>query len=247
MLKGIRLLSFVAVVLSTQLQTVFAAGPVKSQLGPRKAYEAWFDNTYPSMAPYQTHMWSDGRGRVRTEYTLSGRKFISIMDSNNQVMYSIDETTRMVNKVPLTFDQYSGQRDPNEKWTSLGTKVIDGHPCTGKQYTKDGKSSQVWVGNDTDCTVLMTQGGQTFLRLRSYSPIIPVASLFTVPAGYKINDMSEFMKNVNAANRAGSTGNFDYSSLQKMYGNNPGAANPYGNPGSSSKRDNTSQYSGGED
>ncbi|MBX9686853.1 MAG: DUF4412 domain-containing protein [Candidatus Obscuribacterales bacterium] len=172
---------------------------------PSKAYEATIENVSSGSS---SHTWSDGKGKMRSETMLAGVKRVSILDFNAKMMYSIDDQQKSITKMPLSepVDQ-----DPQTQWQEIGSKVVEGHPCTGKRgKSKDGSLTEVWTGTDTGCSVLVSSNGKTIMKLKSWSAIQPNPSLFSLPAGYKTIDMGEMMKKMQA-------GNFDPQAMQKLY------------------------------
>jgi hypothetical protein len=172
-----------------------------------KAYESVTENLQSNSS---THMWSDGNGKIRSESNINGVNHVSIMDLNSKVMYSISDQTKTIMKMPLK--NPPGQPDPSAQWQEIGTKVIDGHPCHGKRATMNGAAIELWTGDDTNCTVLMTNNGKPVQKLKSWSATVPNASMFNLPSGYKTVDMSNMM------NGMGAGGNFDPAAMRKMYG-----------------------------
>jgi hypothetical protein len=131
---------------------------------------------------------------MRTETTIAGTNHVSIMDLNAKMNYSINDQTKSIMRMPLTG---TPGEDPSMHWQPIGSKVIDGHPCQGKRATgKDGMVMELWTGDDTGCTVLLTANGSPMQKLKSWSGATPSPSLFVVPTGYKTTDMSSLMKNL---------------------------------------------------
>ena len=156
-----------------------------------KPYEATIENVSSNTT---SHSWNDGRGKMRTETNVGGVNRASIMDFNARVTYSIDDQNKTVMKMPMNF---SPEQDPKNKWETIpGVRVVEGHPCTGKRMLQNGSQMEVWTGNDTGCSVLVSSNGRPVMKLRSYKPAAPNPSLFSPPAGYKVVDMADMMKNV---------------------------------------------------
>ena len=79
---------------------------------------------------------------------------------------------------------------------SLGTKVIDGHPCHGYQYGRDGATIEVWTADDLHIavdTITNSSNGKEVSHLGKYVPTAPSADMFDVPAGYKTMPMGAAM------------------------------------------------------
>lgn len=170
-----------------------------------KAYEAITEN---STAGTTSHIWSDGKGKMRSESIIAGVNQVTISDYNNKVSYSINDQARTITKIP-----FSAPDAPSAKtqWQAInGVKVIEGHPCTGKRANVDGSVMEVWTGTDTDCSVLVTSNGKSVMKLKNWWGKAPNPSLFCLPSGYKMMDMTEMMKNIQS-------GNFNSAAMQKLY------------------------------
>lgn len=171
-------------------------------LGSQSLAQHWtkkpFDATYDvqsAAGKSSLRMVTDGQGRVRNEMSTAAGKMISILDQPNKVMYSIMESQRMVMKMPY---QETGAGITDEQSAkamnakSLGTKVIDGHPCHGWQTVSKGATTDSWTGDDIGCVVLSTTKGPGYdssMKLLKYSANKPSPSDFAVPSGYKVMDM----------------------------------------------------------
>ncbi len=174
--------------------TVLANVPADAA-GTGKPYEAVIDNVTAGMSSKQ---WSDGRGRIRSETLVNGIKNVSIIDINNHVTYAINEQTKTVMKIPFNPPP---EENPKIQWQNIGNKVIDGHPCSGKKGNSNGSVMEVWTGNDTNCSVLVTNNGKPVMKLKSWKATNPDPSLFALPQGYKVTDMAEMMKGMQAGGR----------------------------------------------
>lgn len=174
--------AIVFVLLALHASTAFA------QNGPKSAYQATFEIYATGAGTMTNTQWSDGRGHTRTDQVVAGRKNATIMDFPKRVAYSLQEDTKTAMRLPMNETAYRQDPDYMKKqgWQSLGSKVIEGHPCNGWQLVTDGHTTQVWTGTDTDCTVLTLQDGKPVMKLLSYQRTNPPAALFTVPANYKV-------------------------------------------------------------
>lgn len=166
---------------------------------PDKAYEAVSENLGPMNTT--TKSWSDGKGHLRSETTVAGITRPTIIDFINKISYSIDNQNKTVMKMPFNGSAETSN-DPNTKWEDLGSKVIDGHPCTGKRgKMKDGSTVETWTGNDTGCAVLVSSNGKPVMKLKSWKATAPNPSLFAIPAGYKTTDLASMMKGLQAGGK----------------------------------------------
>jgi hypothetical protein len=139
-------------------------------------------------------MINDGQGHQRHESSTPQGKVISIIDYPNKVMWNLMEAQKMAMKIPFNpssrgpsiTDSQSAKQSGAK---SLGTKVIDGHPCQGWEVSSQGTKSESWIGTDINNLVYSVSSsaqGQSTMRLKQYSAQAPSASLFTVPSDYKV-------------------------------------------------------------
>lgn len=80
---------------------------------------------------------------------------------------------------------------PKQDLQQLGTRVVNGHPCTGESYHFANTNFVTWRGQDVDNytvkSVSKRNGIQTVTELKSYKTTPPDPSLFIVPTeGYTI-------------------------------------------------------------
>ncbi len=174
---------------------------------PGKAYEAMIESGTTGVT---THVWNDGKGHTRSECIVAGgQKSVSIIDAEKRMVYAINDQMKAITQMPMTSPP-PGEADSTIQWQSIGSKVIDGHPCQGKRGNSSGSVIELWTGDDTGCTVLLTSNGRVMQKLKSWAPLNPNSSLFSLPAGYKTVDMSAMMKGMQS-------GNFDPEAMKKMY------------------------------
>lgn len=151
-----------------------------------------FDTTMDITSPEGSHnmrMASDGKGRIRVEIDSPQGNIINIADYPGQTAYMVITAQEMAMKVPLDAKKMHIVPDEGmvkrQNPTAIGTKVIDGHPCHGYQYTADGTVTEAWIGDDIHYPVETTSkgpSGVTKMHLRNYSAATPAAQLFQVPA-----------------------------------------------------------------
>ncbi len=170
-----------------------ASSPSMAQSWSKKAYDATYDMTAGGRT-MTMRMINDGQGHQRQETSTPQGKVISILDYPNKVMWSLMEAQKMAMKMPLNpsaggpaINDAESAKQYNAK--SLGTKVIDGHPCQGWQATTQGMTSESWIGNDINNLVYSVSSGpqgQSTMKLKQFSSAKPSPSLFTVPPDYKV-------------------------------------------------------------
>lgn len=213
-----------------------AGSPTSAAEYPTHPYEAWLD-FYSQGKADQHHMWCDGRGKIRSEFSAGGRKFVSIMDFPNKVSYSIDDTSRTITKTSLD-PRMAGVPDERVSWQSLGMKLIEGRNCKGHRAVIGGHTTEQWSDIATECGVMMTTDGSPVYKLRSLSAGVPSQTLFILPSGYKVIDAGELMRKYSGAGYGGTGGGAYGSGSSAGYS---GAGGGYGT-GSSGH---SSGYGGG--
>ncbi|MDZ4835098.1 MAG: hypothetical protein SGJ27_15085 [Candidatus Melainabacteria bacterium] len=164
-----------------------------------KPYDATYDH-FTSAGTSTMRLTSDGQGHLRSEATHSGRSIVAITDWNSKTNYGIDDTSRLVSKMPMTNAPGTPPVDESKR-TSLGDRMIDGRNCEGWQYANNGHVSQCWSDKDLGCAVLMTLDGKPQLRLKTCSPTTLPAQYFAPPPGYRIADLGEQLRKAEALAR----------------------------------------------
>jgi len=153
-----------------------------------------FDATYQvttGATKTQMRMASDGKGHMMTETTAAGQKYGSILDYINNTSTSLIPQGKMAMKTKLPKGGgYVGDESSVKQLggKSLGTKVVNGHPCHGFEYTTAGAKTETWIGDDCKCVVQSTTNstaGKSVMELKSVAGK-PSDDLFKVPAGYKV-------------------------------------------------------------
>jgi len=167
-----------------------------AQSWPTKAYDATYEMTAAGRTT-STRMINDGHGHQRHESSTPQGKVISIIDYPNKVMWNLMEAQKMAMKLPFnpsssgaSITDAQSAKQSNAK--SLGTKVIDGHPCQGWQASVQGNTSESWIGTDINNLVYSVSSGpqgQSTMKLKQFSASAPSPSLFTVPSDYKVMSM----------------------------------------------------------
>jgi len=183
------------------------------------AYDATYEMTksYTAAAGSKTiiHEMSDGKGHVRKESTESfpngqtERSSTDIYDYSDNMMTRLMDDQKMYITMPIpsgfellahTIDEeHLKNFRPNAK--SLGTRVIDGHPCRGYELSVDdnvASTVQLWIADDIHCMVqseTTLPNGKELLALKSFSHKAPANDLSAVPSGYKnYNDYNAGMQ-----------------------------------------------------
>lgn len=155
-----------------------------------QAYDATFETTVQGAGTSKMHTTSDGKGHLRTETEMKGNKTTSIMDYPSKTVTTLMDAQKMYMKMAFKEDQAQITDQESAKRLnakSLGTKVINGHPCHGFERSQSGAVSQYWIGDDTHCLVHQETTSPTshsVTDLKTWSAKVPAISL-DVPSGYK--------------------------------------------------------------
>lgn len=181
---------------STPATQQSSADPASTANPTPKAYDATYETTAAGTTSAMRYI-CDANGHVRIEVSTPQGKAISLIDYPKKTMWSLVEAQKMAMKLPFNPDAggpaiRDAQSALEHGANTLGSKVVEGHPCHGWETTIQGTRSESWVGDDINALVLaVTSGpaGETTMRLKSYSAAQPEASLFTVPADYKVMDV----------------------------------------------------------
>lgn len=224
-----------------------------AQLPPERPYDAVYQTLADSSSSMQTHIISDGRGHTRSESTISGQQYVSIMDSTKRVCYALNAQMKTATKVPFDTSAYY---DPNyaKSQKPIGVKVVEGHPCHGWLMNSGGHQTQTWVADDIGCTVLVTSDNKPFMRLVKFQPYAANASMFTVPSDYRIVEMPTYANgspygvgNYGAGSHgSGSTyGSGSGSDSGSTYGSGSGSGSTYGSGSSYGSGSNSTPYNPG--
>lgn len=180
--------------LALLLTTALAADFAQAQEGPKTSFEATYTSIGPA-GPSTVRIISDGHGHTRTETTTNGSKYVSINDFNSKSCVTLIDQQKMAMKTPLKSaqDVHDAETARKCKARSIGTKVINGHPCHGWECTADGGKIEVWTGDDINYMVKSessTAQGKVTMDLKSWSPNPTIREdHFKVPAGYRIMDV----------------------------------------------------------
>lgn len=163
-----------------------------------QAYQAEYKLT--GSAGTSTHLMSfDGKGMGRSEMINSrgSSRNVSIIDYGKRKVTILMPAMKTAMTIDLTDDQLTAFGSVGDKLKAtgkpLGTRTIQGHPCTGMRYTLDGGGVQeIWNGNDIGgvrvySKVVTPGSGVTEASLVKFSPVAPPSSAFAVPAGYSVN------------------------------------------------------------
>lgn len=180
------------------LATTLLMAPVVMALGamavdyPTQVYDATYQMNN-SRGVSKLRMASDGKGHFFTESSAGGQQIRSIVDYLAGTTTTLIEQNKMAMKMKLPPDAaYTADQETIKKnqGQSIGQKVVDGHPCHGYEYTKQGIKRQVWIGDDCKIMVQSTSDtpqGKVSMDLQTISKN-PPADSFKIPAGYTVTE-----------------------------------------------------------
>jgi hypothetical protein len=148
---------------------------------------------------------TDGQGRIRIETEpanagfITGQKppkTITIFDFPNGESYILLEKQKLAMRSPLKKDASLAPMDDKRikevNGKSLGTRVINNHPCHGWEYELNGVKTETWTADDLKCPIdTYTMNADTTLdvmHLFKFSNRIPEPDEFNVPRDFKVTN-----------------------------------------------------------
>lgn len=176
------------------VSSIFVAAAANAAEISKQAYSAEYELT--SKTGKSVHKLAfDGRGHGRSEMISGTRKSVSIADYPNKQISILMPEMKSVMTMPLDDQMMESMGDVGQKVKAtakpLGTKMIDGHLCTGTHYDLgEGGSQEIWTGNDIGgirvySKVTTPQIGVSEAHLKSFSKNPPGPENFVVPAEFK--------------------------------------------------------------
>lgn len=170
------------------LCSTFASAANSAEI-PQQAFQAEYEITGPTGTSVHK-LACDGKGHGRSEMISQKRHSISIADYTNHKMSIVTPgmgsfSMPLDDKMIDSMSAFSKTMKENSK--ALGTKLIDGHVCTGTQYKLGDGFEEIWTGNDIGgarvYSKVSTPGaGITEAHLKSFSRVAPGAQMFELPA-----------------------------------------------------------------
>jgi hypothetical protein len=157
---------------------------------PSQSFDAQYDVTN-AQGKTAMRMACDGKGHFLTQTEAAGQKYVTLVDylKNTSTTLIPQGKMAMQSKLPANGGYIADDSSIKAAGGKLiGTKVVNGHPCHGYEYSKSGVKSQVWIGDDCHISVQSTTEGsgiKTVMNLKSVSGA-PSADSFNIPAGYKM-------------------------------------------------------------
>jgi len=184
------------VILGTSaMATLILSSAAKAVDFPKQAYQAEYELTSTTSGKSIHRIASDGKGRGYSEMISDKSHSKSIFDWQSREILVLMPERKMVMSMKLHDEDLNqmlngGQQIASQK-KPLGTKMIDGHLCTGTMFEfNQGGNEELWNGNDIGgmrvySKVTMPKTGVTEARLKKFSPVAPSSETLSVPAGYQ--------------------------------------------------------------
>lgn len=192
---------------ATAAEETIAAIMMKAKNVPGVSYDMvmtapGFSNT--------SRLWSS-KDKMRVENTFEGKKMITIVDGDTTYMYNPEESIAM---------KFSGKNLPTgmegkpenpsdyqdsmvkDSLKSIETVVYEGVKCRVITYVdkEDGATAKMWLREDYGLPmkqeVVSKKGEKMTMEYKNMKIGAQSADLFKLPAGVKIQDMNEMMKNM---------------------------------------------------
>ena len=157
-----------------------------------------------------SRLWSS-KDKMRVENTFEGKKMITIVDGDTTYMYNPEENIAM---------KFSGKNLPTgmegkpenpsdyqdsmvkDSLKSLETVVYEGVKCRVVTFVdkEDGATAKMWLREDYGLPmkqeVVSKKGEKMTIEYKNMKIGAQASDLFKLPAGVKIQDMNEMMKNM---------------------------------------------------
>ena len=192
---------------ATAAEETIAAIMMKAKNVPGVSYDMvmtapGFSNT--------SRLWSS-KDKMRVENTFEGKKMITIVDGDTTYMYNPEENIAM---------KFSGKNLPTgmegkpenpsdyqdsmvkDSLKSLETVVYEGVKCRVVTFVdkEDGATAKMWLREDYGLPmkqeVVSKKGEKMTIEYKNMKIGAQASDLFKLPAGVKIQDMNEMMKNM---------------------------------------------------
>lgn len=153
----------------------------------------------PEGGEFTTHIWIKG-SKMRTESSVEGETVVMIMDQDLETMYMYMPQQNMAMKIAFDTSQVEDSViDETEGITAhnpvtIGTETLDGKVCLVIEYSDGNVSARAWIWKDKGLPVQMimtTPQGDSTIKYQNYDFGMIDDSLFSVPAGVEVVDMSQ--------------------------------------------------------
>ncbi|PZM78831.1 MAG: hypothetical protein DKT66_23310 [Candidatus Melainabacteria bacterium] len=164
--------------------------------GPKFEFEATY-RVESELGSGSLQQASDGKGRMLHENTSpAGKKSITILDFKNKTLTQLVERDKMAfrskmddgSSILVYDDNYAKAKEAK----SLGSKIIDGHPCHGWKSSRGALYKEIWIGDDTRYLVHSEsrRGAHTTkMFLKKWSNKLENRKRIDVPDGYHLTSV----------------------------------------------------------
>jgi outer membrane lipoprotein-sorting protein len=157
-----------------------------------------------------SRLWSN-KDKMRVENTFEGKKMITIVDGDITYMYNPEENVAMKfsgKNLPAGMEgkpEHPSDYQDNmvkDSLKSLETVVYEGVKCRVITFVdkEDGATAKMWLREDYGLPmkqeVVSKKGEKMTIEFKNMKIGAQSADLFKLPAGVKIQDMNEIMKNM---------------------------------------------------
>lgn len=132
--------------------------------------------------------------KSRIEFSPQGQKMVSIIDGDNAYTYSPGEDFAVAIPIGQAKAQVPEIKDYKTDCQQLGDEIIDGKDCGIYQCMEGDNVIKVWVSKDIDFPLKVIAGGATTYYKNAIIDAAIDDSLFALPAGMKVQDMSQMMQ-----------------------------------------------------
>jgi len=153
----------------------------------------------PEGGEFTTRVWVKG-SKMRTESTVEGETVIMILDQDSETMYMYMPEQNMAMKIAFDTSQVEDSVvDEAEGITAhnpviIGTETLDGKVCLVIEYSDENISTKSWIWKEKGLPVQMvmtTPQGNSTIKYQNYDFSTIDDSVFTIPEGVEIIDMSQ--------------------------------------------------------
>jgi len=132
--------------------------------------------------------------KSRIEMDQAGNKSVTLFDGEKAFMYLPAQNMAIMIPVDQVKQQVPEVRDYKADCQLLGEESIDGRPCGIYQCSKGGAPVKMWIDKTIDFPLKTVASGMT-MSCKNIVVNAPLDdSLFELPAGIKVQDMSAMMQ-----------------------------------------------------
>lgn len=130
----------------------------------------------------------------RAELSVMGQDTVTIMDGNKAYSYAPEQGFAISISISQAKEQVPDVKDYETDCQGFGSELIDGRDCGVYQCMKGQSAVKIWVAKDIDFPVkVYAAGATTYYKNIKLNAAID-DSLFALPEGIKVQDMSQMMQ-----------------------------------------------------